>query len=117
ARHYASLAACQRAMDSWRHLYNCRRPHEALGLRPPISRYRPSPRAYPARLSPILYDQGVHVLKVRRNGQIVYRGRTIFVSEGLVGLPVAIRPSPTDGLMDVLFMHRTVQHIDLRLPR
>ncbi|MBM7127922.1 IS481 family transposase, partial [Dyella mobilis] len=70
-----------------------------------------------ARLSPILYDQGVHVLKVRRNGQIVYRGRTIFVSEGLVGLPVAIRPSPADGLMDVLFMHRTVQHIDLRLPR
>jgi len=114
---YASLAACQQAMDQWRDQYNCLRPHEALGLRPPISRYRHSVRAYPTRLPPIVYDEGMHVLKVRRNGQIVYRGRTIFVSEGLVGLPVAIRPSILDGRMEVVFMHRIVQHIDLRLPR
>jgi transposase InsO family protein len=117
ARRYANLAACQHAMDHWRHLYNCQRPHEALGFQPPISRYRPSARAYPSRLPPIVYDEGMHVLKVRRNGQIVYRGRTIFVSEGLAGLPVAIRPASLDGRMDVVFMHRAIQHIDLRLPR
>jgi transposase InsO family protein len=117
ARLYTSLAACQQVMDLWRDQYNCERPHEALGLRPPISRYQPSARAYPTRLPVIVYDEGMHVLKVRRNGQIVYRGRTIFVSEGLVGLPVAIRPSSLDGRMEVVFMHRIVQHIDLRLPR
>jgi hypothetical protein len=39
------------------------------------------------------------------------------VSEGLAGLPVAIRPASLDGRMDVVFMHRAIQHIDLRLPR
>lgn len=117
ARRYRSLAACQKAMDHWRHQYNCQRPHDALGLKPPISRYRPSARTYPTRLAPIVYDEGAHVLKVRRNGQIEYRGRTVFVSEGLIGLPVAIRPSSTDGRMDVVFLHRIVRHIDLRLSR
>jgi transposase InsO family protein len=117
ARRYTSLRACQQTMDRWRDLYNCQRPHEALGFQPPISRYRPSARAYPSRLPPIVYDEGMQVLKVRRHGQIVYRGRTVFVSEGLVGLPVAIRPSSLDGRMEVVFMHRTVQHVDLRLPR
>lgn len=114
---YPSLAACQKAMDHWRHQYNCLRPHDALGLQPPISRYRPSSRAYPARLAPIVYDEGDHVLKVRRNGQVVYRGNPIYVSEGLIGQPVAIRPSSTDGVMDVVFIHRTIQHIDLHLLR
>ena len=117
ARRYRSLAACQRAMDHWRDLYNCHRPHEALGLRTPVSRYQPSARSYSDRLSPVVYDEGVHVLKVRRNGQIIYRGRTVFVGEGLVGQPVAIRPSSTDGVMEVVFIHRTVQHIDLRSRR
>jgi transposase InsO family protein len=117
AHRYRNLAACQRALDHWRDQYNCLRPHQSLGLRPPIDRYRPSSRAYPEHLPPIVYDEGEQVLKVRRNGQIVYRGRTVFVGEGLVGHPVAVRPSSTDGLIEVVFIHRTVQHIDLRRHR
>jgi transposase InsO family protein len=43
---FADLAACQLAFDRWRRIYNHERPHEALGLQPPVLRYRPSPRTF-----------------------------------------------------------------------
>ena len=33
--------------DRFRYEYNQERPHEALGLKPPLSAYAPSPRRYP----------------------------------------------------------------------
>ena len=36
-------AHCQRRFDGFRHSYNFERPHEALGLAVPASRYQPSP--------------------------------------------------------------------------
>jgi transposase InsO family protein len=44
---YPDLAACQRAFDAWRACYNHERPHEALGLATPITRYAVSPRPFP----------------------------------------------------------------------
>lgn len=117
ARGFSSLLACQQAMDSWREQYNHVRPHEALGQMPPLSRYRPSSRRYPAKLPAIEYEPGERVLKVRTKGQIIVDGRVIFVSEGMAGLPVAVRPSSCDGVLDVVFLYKVVQQIDLRKPR
>ena len=44
-RHFADLPACQEAFDRWRTVYNMERPHQALELAVPISRYAPSPPA------------------------------------------------------------------------
>ncbi|MFY0480878.1 hypothetical protein [Achromobacter marplatensis] len=44
-------------------------------------------------------------------------GRVVFVSEGMAGLPVAVRPSSCDGVLDVVFLYKIVQKIDLREPR
>ena len=41
---FASPAQVQRALDRWRHSYNHERPHDALGLATPVSRYHISPR-------------------------------------------------------------------------
>jgi len=46
-RRFANLPACQAALDSFRHTYNEERPHEALGLAVPASRYRASPISFP----------------------------------------------------------------------
>ena len=48
-RRLADLPICQTAFDTWPQIYNTERPHEALGLAVPATRYRPSPIAFPDR--------------------------------------------------------------------
>lgn len=114
---FNSLQACQLAMDGWRQEYNLIRPHYALEQKPPISRYRPSARAYVELLPDVEYDPGEEVRKVRGSGHISFFGRQIFVGEGLVGQPVAIRSSDVDGIMHIIFCTRKVGEIDLRVAR
>lgn len=108
---FDSLASAQVAFDAWRERYNLLRPHEALGLRPPVSRYTPSPRPFPELLPPIEYDAAEAVRKVQHKGEISFRGRLHLVGRGLAGLPVALRAAPEEGHWDVFFCHQRVSQI------
>lgn len=110
------LAHSQQAFDQWRPIYNHQRPHEALGLATPASRYAPSPRALPAALPPIAYSPGDEVRTVRSKGEITWRNRTYFLCQGLAQEPVALRPCAADGLYEVFFCHQRLGWIDLRDP-
>ena len=110
---FNSIQACQDAFNGWRDQYNLIRPHEALGQRPPVSRYTASARALPAQLPTVEYDDGDDVRKVRRHGQLHFKGRDYFVGEGLTGEFVAIRPTAEDGVFTVVFCDREVSRIDL----
>ena len=112
--HFRDLLDCQRSFDRWRDLYNTERPHEALGLKAPASRYKPSPRAFPEQLAPIEYLAGDEVRKVQLKGEVHYRGREWRVGKAFVGLPVALRPSEEDGIVEVYFCDHRVAKIDLR---
>ena len=61
---FGDLADLQSAFDRWRSVYNLQRPHEALDLDVPASRYRPSPRAMPDRLPEVEYDSHEIVRRV-----------------------------------------------------
>lgn len=112
--HFRDLLDCQRSFDRWREIYNTERPHEALGLKAPASRYKPSPRAFPEQLAPIEYPAGDEVRKVQLKGEVHYRGREWRVGKAFVGLPVALRPSEEDGIVEVYFCDHRVAKIDLR---
>ena len=113
----ADLAACQARFDGFRATYNLERPHAALpGHRPPSSRYSPSPRPFPEAMPPVIYGPDDQVRKVRGQGSISFRNRVHFIGRGLVGEPVAVRPTTTDGVYAVLYCHQQVQTIDLRDP-
>jgi hypothetical protein len=86
----ASLPAQQERFDAFRTVYNCERPHEALGQQTPASRYQPSRRRYPDRVEDPHYGDDVAVRRVRSNGQIKWAGELIFVGEALIGEPVGI---------------------------
>ena len=111
---FHSHEACQVAFDRWRDLYNLVRPHEALGQKPPVTRYTPSARPFPEQLPAVEYDDGDHVLKVKQKGQIAYQGRMVFIAEALAGEYIALRPSEQDGVMTVYFCHKRIRDIDLR---
>lgn len=111
---FNSLAACQIAFDTWRDCYNLLRPHQALGQKPPVSRYQPSGRSMPAELPAVEYPSSDIVRTVSSSGDISYQCQRHFVGVGLKAQLVAIRPSETDGMADVYFCHQKIQHINLR---
>jgi transposase InsO family protein len=62
---FTSLEHCQREFDRFRNRYNLERPHDALGLETPASRYRISPIPFPETLPPIEYPAGLECEKSR----------------------------------------------------
>lgn len=114
-RSFHSLQEAQEAFDRWRKVYNHQRPHEALQMATPTTRYQISPRAYPEKLPSIEYGPDDTVVTVKSLGMIRFKERSYKLSNPLRGQPVAIRPnSQTDGLFDVFFVHHKLMQIDLR---
>jgi transposase InsO family protein len=112
-RSFRDLAACQAAFDHWRQIYNLQRPHQALGLAVPASRYQPSRRAFPAVLPALEYGPDDHVRKVQHGGWISFRGRELRLPRAFRGHPVALRPTTTDGLWQVFFGVQLIAELDL----
>jgi transposase InsO family protein len=98
-----TLAKWQQYFDTWREIYNHERPHEALAMEVPASRYQPSQRTYPEQLPAIEYGPADIVRKVRHVGHIKYLGRDYHIGSAFYGLHVALRPTLKDGLFDVFF--------------
>lgn len=113
-RVFADLAQAQTAFDRWRASYNAERPHEALGLLPPASRYRISDRAFPVHLPTLEYGPDDLVRRVQDQGLIHLHGRTYRISEAFRGHPVGLRPTAQDGLWDVYFARFRVGQLDQR---
>lgn len=113
-REFRDLEDAHKHLSRWRTIYNFERPHEALGMQTPASRYQPSSRAMPKQLPPIEYAEGDEVRKVQKNGWIFLHGRQIRVSTALIGQPVACRPlAQKDGEYAVYFCHHKVDEISL----
>lgn len=74
----------QRRSNDWLRGYNQERPHEALGMGVPASRYKPSRRRMPARTKLWRYPEGWQRRWVKGNGEISWRGRKRFVGEAFV---------------------------------
>ena len=81
----ADAAQQQARFDAFRLHYNHERPHEALGQQMPAEVYTSSQRAMPARVEDPWYDADHQVRRVRRSGEIQWKGDFVFISEALVG--------------------------------
>lgn len=114
SRCFRNAADCQRVFDPWREVYNFQRPHEALQMATPATRYRPSPRRFVESPGPIEYGPNDAVRKVCAGGRVSYGGMEHRVGKAFVGEPVAVRPTTVDGVMEVYYCHQRVAEIDLR---
>ncbi|QUS38777.1 IS481 family transposase [Tardiphaga alba] len=114
-RRFNGFTELQRAFDTWRSVYNLERPHEALGMAVPASRYRPSLRSMPERLADIVYAPGdiVRSVSTQRGASISFKGQPWRVPRAFRGEHLAIRPSGIDGQYGVFFGSRQVATIDL----
>jgi transposase InsO family protein len=111
---FADVAAAERAFERWRNVYNTQRPHEALGLAVPASRYQPSPRDYAENITPFEYAPGDIVRRVQQGGHVSFLGRAVKVPKAFRGKAIAFRPTIQDGVFDVVFRTQVIATIDIR---
>ena len=113
-RTFTDLEHCQRAFDAWRDFYNLERPHHALDLDTPVSRYTPSARSFPATLPALHYAPDDQVRSVDVSGRISFQGSRHRVGRAFTHKQVALRPTKTDGVWDVYFSIQRIKSLDLR---
>jgi transposase InsO family protein len=113
-RSFRDLKACQRQFDPWREVYNHERPHEALDLAVPSSRYEPSPRSFPEELPRWDYGPGDAVRIVQGDGTISFQGWDVDIGRAFRRERVAVRPTTEDGIFGVHFGVQRIAQIDLR---
>ncbi|MDR6677317.1 integrase core domain-containing protein [Pseudomonas oryzihabitans] len=89
---WAVLDKAQRALDHWRQRYDAQRPHQALVMQVPQTRYQPSPRAYCPTPPAPQSAEGSIVRSVRDQG---------LIHKAFIGEPVLIRSEGMDGQYDV----------------
>jgi cytochrome c-L len=90
-RRFRDLHDLQRVFDAWRTIYDLERPHEALSVAVPASRYRPSPRSMPDRLADVEYDSHEIVRRVSTTKAYVsFKGRLWRVPQAFRGQRLAI---------------------------
>ncbi len=116
-RIFADFVRMQVRFDQWRYCYNHVRPHEALAMAVPASRYQPSQRSFPEQLPPLEYGASDQVRKVQIDGKISFRNREFRIGKAFRGYPVALRPTTQDGVYDVYFATHRISQIDLHQPK
>jgi transposase InsO family protein len=115
-RIFGNFELMQIRFDEWRDCYNHLRPHEALAMKVPASRYQVSQRAFPEQLPALDYGATDQVRKVQIDGRISFRNREVRVGKAFRGHPVALRPTMSDGIYEIYFATHRILTIDLRQP-
>jgi transposase InsO family protein len=106
------LAHAQERFDGFRECYNTVRPHDALDLDTPESRYSPSERTMPDQVRAWVYPANAIVRKIHK-GFVQYKDCRIYVSEGLEKREVGLMPSDVPELTMVCYRGFRVGLLDL----
>ncbi|SMC29905.1 Integrase core domain-containing protein, partial [Andreprevotia lacus DSM 23236] len=104
----------QREFDRWRLTYNTVRPHEALGMATPITRYRTSEIAYPEVLPQPEYLASDKTYKVDKAALITFQGQRFKIGRAFIGQRIGLRPTLMDGVWTVWFSRFEIGTIDMR---
>lgn len=113
-RLFGSLEDCQDQFNQFLVTYNTVRPHEALQMAVPASRYHVSPHMFPEHLPPIEYLEGDIIRKVGHAGYLSWAKQRFHVGRAFTGDPVAMRPTRVDGVYEVYYCYQRIAIIDKR---
>ena len=98
-------------LDEFRWEHNHVRPHEALAMQTPASRWRPSPRRYQEHPPAWQYASSAKVLKVDSQGKLTLAGKNWNVSSALSGEWVQV--VRLENRLLVYFCTTLIREIDL----
>lgn len=108
------LDDASRVFSEYRDFYNNVRPHMALNLDVPASRYRPSQRKFPSEITEWEYPDDLTVHSVKSTGYITIYGQGYFLSEAFGNKKIAIRESSKGShLVNLYFRQFQIGQIDI----
>lgn len=110
---FADHSEAHDRMGDWRRRYNTVRPHQALDMGTPASRYQPSQQALPEQLPPVEYGAGQTTRKVTAQGKISFRGQRVTVGKAFSGYRLALRASSEPHTYEVYFCNQQIRTINL----
>ena len=100
--------------SEYRYFYNNVRPHMALDLDVPASRYTPSPRQYPDKIVEWEYSKELKVHRVKSTGYITINGQGYFLSEAFGNKHIAFRESSQGAhLINLYFRQFRIGQINI----
>ena len=106
----ANMLQQQERFDAFRDRYNQERPHQALDMDVPASRYTASSRPYQG-LEELAYPHHDWTITVTHCGRICFKSRKINLSHVFAGQPIGIR-QVDDRIWLVTFMHYDLGYFD-----
>lgn len=112
-RDFIDLKDCQKAFDDWNGIYNFVRPHDALNLQVPASRYEVSKRRYCGLEKEYEYDDGDTLRKVNRSGTISFNSQRQFLGEAFSGRWVAIKRTIQQKKYEIYYRHQRIAQMSL----
>jgi transposase InsO family protein len=126
-RRHATLAALQAALDGWVEEYNTERPHQALGMRPPIERFQLAPGGpQPSIIEPVTAPAAPSSLaaagRLRGVQRWVDRRGVIRLAGFSYRVPIILAGEPVEAVVAehlVRIFHRDVlvaEHVQRRKP-
>lgn len=113
SKQLADISHAQFCFDEYRKFYNEVRPHFALDMDVPASRYEVSPRQMPEKIEPWEYGSEYQLCKVKETGYFNYQGQGFFLSEAFAGKTIAVRESHLPGQITLIFRQFKIGRIDL----
>ena len=108
-----NLRDCQNKFDIWREMYNYERPHQALQMNTPASRYQPSLRIFTGHFPLIEYESNDILRTTDVYGRVTFHAKRYHVGKAFRRTLVAIRPTANDGIFNVFFFKQRIAQINL----
>ena len=102
-RMFDNLQDAQGCFDPWRQMYNHERPHEALQMSVPASRYQVSSREYREHPLPFEYGASFTARKTTQEGRILFGGQEYRIGKAFVGKWMGVRATKEEGRWDVYY--------------
>ena len=99
-------------LDRFRQEYNQVRPHEALGMATPASRWKPSERLYQRHPKEWEYPAGLEVIRLASQGQMHWRGKRWDLGRPFRNQTVGLETLDTRVL--VYYCRSVVRELDLK---
>lgn len=112
-RIHDDLVHAQRDFDAWRGVYNQERPHEALAMAVPSSRYRVSTCEYRESPPAPEYADPRRVRRVTDGGHLCWQGYVYRVGKAFIGEPVEVRATHDEHHLDVYWSTTRIAQLDV----
>lgn len=108
-----NIEHAQISFNEYRKFYNEKRPHHALNLDTPESRYVASEVRFPTRIEDWEYPVGYELRKIKESGYFTYGGQGYYLSEAFGNKTIAVRESSKPGCITLCFRQFIIGRIDI----